>query len=271
MQVVFLCLNGTGAISKNATRHWMKGSNKASTIICTGQREGGSTGIAFPSRIGNRWKASMTENDSVLSAFGVRMPRILYRAASKKERTAALVEQAVTLGIPRHRHRLPAEALRQGGGRGGYRALSGGGFEPLRSLSANQIHTRGRSGLQARMPYDHRASLTRPGRAVVPGLAEEPADRLPRLPGAALAAGGGAGPVGGVAGAGGDRRARRCPTARHQQLLCAGAAGTVAPQGAASSRRWSRTASMPRPATTAEAPVRSARRRGLHATRASGP
>jgi len=38
-------------------------------------------------------------NPSVISAYGVRMPRIIYGTAWKKHRTAALVEQAVTLGF----------------------------------------------------------------------------------------------------------------------------------------------------------------------------
>jgi diketogulonate reductase-like aldo/keto reductase len=41
----------------------------------------------------------MTENDSMNSACGVRMPRILYGTAWKKDRTAALVEKAITLGF----------------------------------------------------------------------------------------------------------------------------------------------------------------------------
>ncbi|QSA97429.1 aldo/keto reductase [Methylococcus sp. EFPC2] len=41
----------------------------------------------------------MNENDYVTSAVGVRLPRILYGTAWKEERTAGLVEQAVTLGF----------------------------------------------------------------------------------------------------------------------------------------------------------------------------
>jgi diketogulonate reductase-like aldo/keto reductase len=41
----------------------------------------------------------MTNDAFVISASGVRMPRILYGTAWKKERTAALVEQAVTQGF----------------------------------------------------------------------------------------------------------------------------------------------------------------------------
>jgi diketogulonate reductase-like aldo/keto reductase len=41
----------------------------------------------------------MTENDFVISTCGVRVPRIIYGTAWKKDRTAVLVEQAVTLGF----------------------------------------------------------------------------------------------------------------------------------------------------------------------------
>lgn len=41
----------------------------------------------------------MSANDFLTSAYGVRMPRIIYGTAWKKDRTAALVEQAVRLGF----------------------------------------------------------------------------------------------------------------------------------------------------------------------------
>ena len=54
----------------------------------------------------------MKEHDYAISAYGVRVPKIIYGTAWKKERTAALVEQAVTLGFrgidtacqPKHYH-----------------------------------------------------------------------------------------------------------------------------------------------------------------------
>ncbi|MBF0158422.1 MAG: aldo/keto reductase [Magnetococcales bacterium] len=56
----------------------------------------------------------MNDNDtsSLLSSYGVTMPRIIYGTAWKKERTAALVEQAIALGFrgidtacqPKHYH-----------------------------------------------------------------------------------------------------------------------------------------------------------------------
>lgn len=41
----------------------------------------------------------MKDNDFVMSAQGVRIPKIIYGTAWKKERTAALVERAITLGF----------------------------------------------------------------------------------------------------------------------------------------------------------------------------
>jgi diketogulonate reductase-like aldo/keto reductase len=41
----------------------------------------------------------MNPNDFLTSAYGVRMPRIIYGTAWKKDRTAALVEQAIGLGF----------------------------------------------------------------------------------------------------------------------------------------------------------------------------
>jgi diketogulonate reductase-like aldo/keto reductase len=41
----------------------------------------------------------MNPNDFLISAYGVRIPRIIYGTAWKKDRTAALVEQAVGLGF----------------------------------------------------------------------------------------------------------------------------------------------------------------------------
>ncbi|MBD9359445.1 aldo/keto reductase family protein [Methylomonas fluvii] len=54
----------------------------------------------------------MSTNDFIISAAGVRMPGIIYGTAWKQERTAALVEQALTLGFrgidtacqPKHYH-----------------------------------------------------------------------------------------------------------------------------------------------------------------------
>ena len=41
----------------------------------------------------------MNRNDTVISAYGVKMPKLIYGTAWKKERTADLVEKAVKLGF----------------------------------------------------------------------------------------------------------------------------------------------------------------------------
>jgi len=41
----------------------------------------------------------MKQDDFLTSAYGVRMPRIIYGTAWKQERTAALVEQAIEIGF----------------------------------------------------------------------------------------------------------------------------------------------------------------------------
>jgi diketogulonate reductase-like aldo/keto reductase len=102
----------------------------------------------------------MTENDSVLSASGVRMPRILYGTAWKKERTAAMVEQAVTLGFrgidtacqPRHYDEA-------GVGAGLAPCLAAGLNRSDLFLQTKFTPADGQDPL--RMPYDQRASLAR--------------------------------------------------------------------------------------------------------------
>jgi diketogulonate reductase-like aldo/keto reductase len=41
----------------------------------------------------------MNQDDFLISTYGVRMPKIIYGTAWKKDRTAALVEQAIGLGF----------------------------------------------------------------------------------------------------------------------------------------------------------------------------
>jgi diketogulonate reductase-like aldo/keto reductase len=41
----------------------------------------------------------MNPNEFIISSYGVRMPRIIYGTAWKKDNTAALVEQAISLGF----------------------------------------------------------------------------------------------------------------------------------------------------------------------------
>jgi len=83
----------------------------------------------------------MKQDDSLTSAFGVRMPRIIYGTAWKQERTAALVEQAIETGFrgidtacqPKHYNEA-------GVGEGGRRRLFNTRIRARRALSANQIH-----------------------------------------------------------------------------------------------------------------------------------
>jgi diketogulonate reductase-like aldo/keto reductase len=63
----------------------------------------------LPSHIG---LAKMKPEDSITSTAGIKMPKLIYGTAWKKERTAALVEQAVAAGFrgidtacqPKHYH-----------------------------------------------------------------------------------------------------------------------------------------------------------------------
>lgn len=101
----------------------------------------------------------MSDNDFILSTAGVRMPGIIYGTAWKQERTAALVEQAITLGFrgidtacqPKHYHEA-------GVGEGVLAACSALGLE--RSdlyLQTKFTPLNGHDPL--RIPYDAKASL----------------------------------------------------------------------------------------------------------------
>ena len=102
----------------------------------------------------------MTDDAFVLSACGVRMPRIIYGTAWKKERTAALVEQAVTLGFrgidtacqPKHYDEA-------GVGAGLAPCLAAGLSRADLYLQTKFTPADGQD--PARMPYDPRASLAR--------------------------------------------------------------------------------------------------------------
>lgn len=101
----------------------------------------------------------MNPKDFLMSACGVRMPRIIYGTAWKKERTAALVEQAIGLGFrgidtacqPKHYHEAGvgegvAACLRRGLERSELYLQSK--FTPLNGQDP------------ARVPYDPNASLS---------------------------------------------------------------------------------------------------------------
>ena len=102
---------------------------------------------------------TMQDDDYVMSAYGVRMPKILYGTAWKKERTATLVEQAVTLGFrgidtacqPKHYHE-------PGVGEGLATCLSAGLTRADIYLQTKFTPASGQD--PARMPYDPKASLT---------------------------------------------------------------------------------------------------------------
>jgi diketogulonate reductase-like aldo/keto reductase len=100
----------------------------------------------------------MTDNAFVISACGVRMPRIIYGTAWKKARTASLVEQAVTLGFrgidtacqPRHYDEA-------GIGAGLAPCLAAGLSRADLYLQTKFTPADGQD--PAQMPYDPRASL----------------------------------------------------------------------------------------------------------------
>jgi len=100
----------------------------------------------------------MNPNDFLISAAGVRMPRIIYGTAWKKDNTAALVEQAITLGFrgidtacqPKHYNEAGvgdgvAACLRRGLGRDELYLQTK--FTPLSGQDPAQV------------PYDSKASL----------------------------------------------------------------------------------------------------------------
>lgn len=100
----------------------------------------------------------MTDNDFLISASGVRMPRIIYGTAWKKERTAALVEQAITLGFrgidtacqPKHYHEA-------GVGDGVATCLNRGLDRAELYLQSKFTPLNGQDPLQ--VPYDPKAEL----------------------------------------------------------------------------------------------------------------
>lgn len=100
----------------------------------------------------------MKQSDFVISAYGVRIPKIIYGTAWKKERTAALVEQAVTLGFrgvdtacqPKHYDEA-------GVGAGLAACLDAGLARAEIYLQSKFTPVKGQD--PERMPYDPKASL----------------------------------------------------------------------------------------------------------------
>ncbi|HYE34673.1 aldo/keto reductase [Methylocaldum sp.] len=100
----------------------------------------------------------MKENNVVISAYGVRTPKIIYGTAWKKDRTAALVEQAIMLGFrgidtacqPKHYDE-------PGVGEGLAASLNAGLTRADLYLQSKFTPASGQD--PARMPYDPKASL----------------------------------------------------------------------------------------------------------------
>lgn len=101
----------------------------------------------------------MKENDFVMTAYDVQVPKIIYGTAWKKERTAALVEQAIALGfrgIDTACH--PKHYDEAGVGEGLARCLSGGLTRAEIYLQSKFTPVMGQD--PARIPYDPKASLS---------------------------------------------------------------------------------------------------------------
>lgn len=112
----------------------------------------------------------MTDNDFLISASGVRMPRIIYGTAWKKERTAALVEQAITLGFrgidtacqPKHYHEAGvgegvAACIKQGLGRAELYLQTK--FTPLSGQDPLQVPYNPKAGLAEQVAQSFQTSL----------------------------------------------------------------------------------------------------------------
>ena len=103
--------------------------------------------------------AKMKESQFVISANGVRVPKVIYGTAWKKERTAALVERAVTLGFrgidtacqPRHYDEA-------GVGAGLAQSLSAGLTRADMYLQSKFTPLDGQD--RERIPYDPKANLS---------------------------------------------------------------------------------------------------------------
>ncbi|NOT83347.1 MAG: aldo/keto reductase [Methylococcaceae bacterium] len=101
----------------------------------------------------------MYSNDFLISAYGVRLPKIIYGTAWKQARTAALVEQAITLGFrgidtacqPKHYHEA-------GVGAGVAACLTKGLDRSDLYLQSKFTALNGHDPLQ--VPYDPKANLS---------------------------------------------------------------------------------------------------------------
>jgi len=125
----------------------------------------------------------MKEHDYAISTDSVRVPKILYGTAWKKERTAALVEQAITLGFrgidtacqPKHYHE-------PGVGEGVAAALHQNKAISRADLYLQSKFTPADGQDPKRMPYDAKASLAEQvGQSFAASLANLKTDYLDAL------------------------------------------------------------------------------------------
>ena len=101
----------------------------------------------------------MNANDFLISACGVRMPRIIYGTAWKKERTAALVERAIELGFRGIASACqPKQYTEAGGGDGVAACLQRGIDRSELYLQSKFTSLSGQDPMQ--VPYDPKASLS---------------------------------------------------------------------------------------------------------------
>jgi diketogulonate reductase-like aldo/keto reductase len=104
----------------------------------------------------------MNENDYVISAYGVKTPKLIYGTAWKKERTAALVEQAVALGFRGIDTACQPKHYDEPGVGAGLAACLGAQTGLARAEVYLQTKFTPADGQDpARMPYDPEAGLAR--------------------------------------------------------------------------------------------------------------
>jgi diketogulonate reductase-like aldo/keto reductase len=102
----------------------------------------------------------MKENDFVISTYGVRIPKIIYGTAWKKDRTAVLVEQAITLGFRGVDTACQLKHYHEAGvGAGLAACLNSGLTRADIYLQSKFTPVNGQD--PERMPYDPKASLAK--------------------------------------------------------------------------------------------------------------
>jgi diketogulonate reductase-like aldo/keto reductase len=101
----------------------------------------------------------MQDHEFVRSAYGVRVPKILYGTAWKKDRTAALVEQAITLGFRGLDTAGQPKHYDEPGVGAGVAACLKAGLTTRAELYLQSKFTPVDGQDPARLPYDPKASL----------------------------------------------------------------------------------------------------------------